>query len=726
MKRCYMAARCQWKILSAVLFSVISLSANAADYYTINIGSSLTRPNAIELQDPALAQKYVVYSVKTEINGIGRYRQRIGFFLSKEEARIALEKVRLQIPGAWVDKATPEEDETLYKWLGVSTTTAAITTSITPSLPAVTAPLPEMPDSQPALASKPGTENAQDAAPETAETVDVATDEQTISASDSHLAKLMEDAKVSLVEKNYEKSIRIYTKIIGEENSIYKQEALEFLGVARERNGQLAHATAEYRKYLTLYPEGDDADRVRQRLNGLLTAADKPRDKMTITDKESRPVHWDFFGTVFQFYDRDTIKPSIGESIVANSLLTSGINYSGRLVNGDYKMRTNFSAIHTYDFIVDDTDKTRVNDLYFDMISPQQSVDTRIGRQKGRSSGVVGRFDGFDVGYRLNPSHQVRLVAGFPVEFSGKTVAHETDKQFISLGYSWIGFLPNWEANFFRLQQIADGITDREEIGTELRYRSETQSFFTMIDYSTAFGEINYLMMIYNRHLPDKASLDVIADYRKSPFLTTSSSLQGQLGASTLADLSATLTEEELAQLASDRTGLYKSLTAIYTRPLSDNLEFNSDISVSNLSGTNATVGTGIITDVPPQEGTGNEYSYSAGLVSSNLLTDNDVNIVNARFSDLFNSKVTALSASSKYRLFTDWRIGPKLQIEQREYDDGRSSDRLAPSVRIEYRHNKDWQFESDITFEKKSTTSTTGTDNESSYFVHLGYYYIF
>lgn len=700
-----MAAHCHWRlVVAAMLFCVLSGAAHAEDYYTINIGSSVKQPGAIAIQDQALAQKYIVYSVKIDVNGISRYRQRIGFFASRDEARNALDKLSAQFPGAWIDRSAPDEKETLNNWLKTAGATAAIAATVSSS-PAIPAPQP---------------------VPETNTTASPALAMQTINANNNHLAELMQQAKTSLVEKNYANAIQIYNKVISTGDSAHKQDAQEYLGVARERNGQLAHATAEYKKYLELYPAGENSDRVRQRLNGLLTAADKPQARMKITEKEKQPAYWDFFGTAFQFYDRDTVKPNTGDKLVANSLLTSGINYSGRLVNGDYKMRTNFSAVHIYDFVEDETDKTRVNDMYFDMISPAQVIDTRIGRQKGRSSGVVGRFDGFDLGYRLNPSHQVRLIAGYPVEFSGKTVAHETDKQFYSVGYTWTGFLPDWEASVFSLQQVADGITDREEVGGELRFRTEEQSFFAMLDYSTAFSEINYIMMVYNRHLPEQATLDIIADYRKSPFLTTSSSLQGQTGVSTMGDLSATLSEEELAQLALDRTGLYKSVTAIYTRPIKENLEFNTDFSISNLSGTDATAAAGAVTAVEAQTGTGNEYSYSAGLVSSNLLTTNDVNIVNARYSDLFNSKVLSLSGSSKYRIQGDWRLGPKLQIEQRDYDDGRSSDRVAPSIRVEYNHSKNWQFESEITLENKSTTSTTGTEKESSFFIHLGYYYIF
>ena len=41
------------------------------------------------------------------------------------------------------------------------------------------------------------------------------------------------------------------------------------LGIARERNGQMAHAKAEYEEYLRRYPEGPAADRIRSRLKAI-------------------------------------------------------------------------------------------------------------------------------------------------------------------------------------------------------------------------------------------------------------------------------------------------------------------------------------------------------------------------------------------------------------------------------------------------------------------------
>jgi hypothetical protein len=334
--------------------------------------------------------------------------------------------------------------------------------------------------------------------------------------------------------------------------------------------------------------------------------------------------------------------------------------------------------------------------------------------------GVIGRYDGIDVSQRLSSFYKLKLIAGYPYE-SSQTVDSRTDKYFYSVGVEMGPINKYWDASMYVLQQYADGIIDRDEVGAEVRYRNGTSSLFTLFDYSVAFNEINYLMAVYNFQLVNKSTLDLIFDYRKSPFLTTTSALQGQVGLSTLADLLDVLTEEEIEQLSLDRTSLYKSLSVLYTQPLTKKLEFNADFNVSNLSGTGASAGVEAI------EGTGNEYSVSAGLIGNNILTVNDINIINLRFSQLYNSDVMVLNMNAKYRLRKDWRIGPRLRYENRDYEDGRKISKLRPSIKVDYRRNKSWQFEMEAGIESKDTKiAGNGTESETSYLLHMGYIYSF
>ncbi|MCW8855445.1 MAG: hypothetical protein OQK76_06150 [Gammaproteobacteria bacterium] len=531
---------------------------------------------------------------------------------------------------------------------------------------------------------------------------------------------LMTQARQAMMDKHYQLAIKLYTRVTRFPQTKYHAEAQEYLGLARERNGQLAHAKAEYEIYLKKYPQGKDADRVRQRLDALVTAFKKPREALKKQKRKQRTPEWQDYGIVMQFYNRDVVNTErFGDLDVASSL-TSNLNYTTRLRNSDYRMKANVAATHVYDFLDSETDDQRITSMYYDLVTPGRDIDLRIGRQKGRSGGVIGRYDGVNVSYQLYPAYRLRVITGYPFE-RYKTVDHRKDKNFNSISIEVGPIVDRWDASIFFLEQVADNIVDRKEAGMEIRYRSSALSIFSLFDYSLEFDTTNYFMTVINGRINKDERLDLIIDYRKSPFLTTTSALQGQVGVSTLGDLLDVLTEQEIDQLSLDRTAVYKSLTAIYTRSLSKQLSINLDFSISNLSGTVASGG------VAAFEGTDNEYSISAGVIAKSLLMKNDLNLFNLRNSRLANSDVLVLNLSSRYRLDKKWQINPAVRYDTRDYDDGRSIDKLKPYVRLKHRYDKRWQFEMDLNYETKNTHHPlTGSDKESSYSLYAGYIFSF
>ena len=71
-------------------------------------------------------------------------------------------------------------------------------------------------------------------------------------------------------------------------------EAQELLAIAREKNGQLAHAKAEYERYLALYSETEGAARVKQRLAALLAVGRQsaPTASATASGTQRQSTPW--------------------------------------------------------------------------------------------------------------------------------------------------------------------------------------------------------------------------------------------------------------------------------------------------------------------------------------------------------------------------------------------------------------------------------------------------
>ncbi len=116
----------------------------------------------------------------------------------------------------------------------------------------------------------------------------------------------MRDARTALTAKDYPHAIQLLTAIVDAPENAYTPEALELLGLARERNSQLAHAKAEYEEYLRRYPKGPDADRVRQRLAGVLAVGAAPKSGLRQVGQPAsgKPtgLTWEVGGSFSEYY----------------------------------------------------------------------------------------------------------------------------------------------------------------------------------------------------------------------------------------------------------------------------------------------------------------------------------------------------------------------------------------------------------------------------------------
>lgn len=645
-------------------------SSPEAYKYVINLSSSDTKektkvPNS-------LIEKFQTYQIKVKIKNKIWYKSRLGFFTNKRTANNVISKLQNIYPDSWIDHIKKYDKKYLKKW-----TQRRIRTI-----------------------KKPKTKR-------------LSIEKQTI---------LIEKAKQYIIDAQYQKAIPIFRKIYQAGSGYFRQEALELLGVCRERNGQLAHAVAEYRTYLKQYKTDMAAShRVKQRLNALLTANNNPKKALTKDNGlAQRPASWQYYGALFQFYDKNEIDISSTSTIVSVEQLTTNVSFSSRLIDSDYKIKTQFNAIHGYDIENEETTDERITRLYIDVLSPSRTYSVRAGRQRSSSNGAQGRFDGFDFGYRFNTKAQVKLVTGYPVEIN-PTVEHHDDKYFTSLGLYIQPVNKYIDYNIYVLEQIADGLIDRNEIGLEFRYRHPKRSLVTLYDYSTQYKKTNYFVTIFNWKYPNNSSINVYLDYRQSPFLSTTNALQGQVGVSTLGDLLQTLSEDEIEQLSKDRSAISKSMTIKYSIPQNEKIKYQTDFSVSSLSGTISSGG------VAATQNPDNEYSLAFSLLGKKWLMKYDNYLLRVRKSQLATSDADVIDISARYRFNKTWRFGPRLRFDNRDYDDGRKIKKDRTSFRLDYKYNKSVKLELDFSVENKTTTSPTATtQDETDNIIHFGYIYTF
>ena len=179
-----------------------------------------------------------LYTVPLVRNGVSWTRLRLGFFATRAEAEAARRELVAAFPGAWVVEAPAGE--------------RALAEEIAPSA---------------GLALSAATSGSPDAGATGGEASD-------------RVAFLVEEGRAALAAGDLDRAVALFTQVGALPEHARTPEALELLGLARERKGQAAHARAEYEEYLERHPEGEGAERVRQRLDALLTATTSPRERL--------------------------------------------------------------------------------------------------------------------------------------------------------------------------------------------------------------------------------------------------------------------------------------------------------------------------------------------------------------------------------------------------------------------------------------------------------------
>ena len=662
--------------------------------YAINLASSTQPFTAAELPELDILADYRVYTTEFEKDGRTWYRLRLGFFSGKQAAESVLQGITPYFPGAWVTQVSAEERaESAGSVLDGSA--AAVTRKQPP------------PRAEPGPAARVGGGVT-------------ALELEKMGGYMSEAARLMTD-------RDYDGAVRLYTRVLEYPENASSRDALEYLGLARERKGQLAQAKAAYDSYLERYPKGEGATRVRQRLAGLLTATMSPKAKLQAAKaRKTGATKWDMFGGFSQFYRRDENTSQVNDddklTNVTQSSLSSDLDITGRLRNGDYDLRTRFTGGYLYDFLNsgDDSEAT-VSSLYFDATNRSSRFAMRLGRQSRGSGGVLGRFDGLLLDLPVTRRFSVAATAGFPVNSSRD--GFDRNRYFYGLNLELEDFLPGWDASAFFIEQKAWGILDRRAVGGELRYFDVRRSFFTLVDYDIFYNALNTAQLLGNWTTGNKTTFNVVLDYRNSPILTTSNALQGALNPNdnitplvTIEEMLAFFTEQEIYQFAQDRTANSRLGTLGVSKPVTEKLQVSADVTLSNLGDT---VGSGGVAAVP---GTDIEFYYNLQFIGSNLIKEGDITIAGLRFIDATASQTTSLSLNTRYPVNRDFRVNPRFRVDFRKNTDDTEQFIYRPSARLTYSIRRRFRLEAEIGGEWSDREIVAGSAKTKSYFVNIGY----
>ncbi len=573
---------------------------------------------------------------------------------------------------------------------------------------------------------------------------------------EAYAADLMRLAQKALLAGENEKALQILNAILNLPSNKQSQGAQEWVGVARERNGEYSKAKAEFEQYLKLYPQGEGAARVRQRLVALQEAmtqvAQRQAGRVPKKIDETR-----VYGSIYSYYyggysqQKTTVKDTNSTTqlnLHDQSLLVSAFDVTGRYRKDEYDNKLVVRGTQSYDMLAtSDLQRniSRLRALYAEH-SSQDSYFFRVGRQPGNTGGVLDyRFDGAWFRYAVSPQLlNLNLVAGQPRQFSltSNFVPDDPRNFRADLKHYFYGanvdigpFAAVWNSNVYYFNQMVNGVVDRRAVGTELRYASSGRSVFSLVDYDISYGVLN-VAMLNGSWVTEGTTYTLIADHRRTPFLQTTNGLLGT-GATSI-DVINSGNASLVRTAAKDVTPTSDLFLAGVLHAATKTWQLGGDARLNRIGGTSATnclvilPGTSTLflnpnatTDAPctlqAAPGSGNIWTYGVQAIGTDVPFKRHTFVINANYitSPVYHGESVTLNSLGRYG--EKWQLDLFLILYHQKDSSNVTLYRGTPSFRVNYRVRDNWMFETSAGVEKTITDSPIQHDSTLREFFFSG-----
>ncbi len=536
---------------------------------------------------------------------------------------------------------------------------------------------------------------------------------------DAEATRLMEQARSAIEEGDYASAIDALNRALNLPPNLMSREAQELAGVARQLNGEIAKARAEYELYLKLYPEGAGADRVRDRLAGLGAGGEQGRKDIVLS--ESRGVEKMLYGSLSQYYyngatridtsDKTTLLPNSEQfTFTDQSTLISSIDLTGRVRGDTSDARIVVRDTYSADFLADGEDENRLYAAYLEYDRKDWGLSLVGGRQSPPTGGVVERFDGGYIRKSLGRWFRVFGLAGEPVVYD-----IDSDRFFYEGGVEIGRNGDPWGLTLYGFEQTIDGIADRRTVGGELRYFSKGSSVYSMFDYDILYEDLNIMLTQGNWQNSHRTSVNIIIDRRKTPTLQTANALIGEPVTSIQELLDNGVTAETLR----DRAAAVTADSTLYllgiTQTVNDHWQLGGDARANRVS---ATEGTSLL---PPAPDTGWIFTYTLQTTATAIFSRADVNVLSVGFIEAptYSGPLVLLSNTTSWR---NWRIEPAVRYYSQNDEAGTKLTRFNGGLRLSYRVRNSVSLEIEAGYEVTNTDSVFADDETKREFYSVGY----
>ncbi|MEW6312783.1 MAG: tetratricopeptide repeat protein [Pseudomonadota bacterium] len=537
-------------------------------------------------------------------------------------------------------------------------------------------------------------------------------------------AVLMNKGREGLKALDYAAAIDAFNKLLLLPPNKYSQDAQEWVGVARERAGETAKARAEYELYLKLYTKGDGVARVKRRLAMLPVTGAPGLAEETAEKKEYEITR---YGSVSMYYYHGAshveTTATVGNVLSQETLTTTDqsslvgtLDFTERFRSEEYDNRLVLRDTYTKSFLSDQPSKNKATAAYVELKNRIGDYSGRFGRQSATGGGVLSRFDGALLGYGFMPKFRANLVAGRPADS-----ALSAKQTFYGVSVDLGTFNESWGGSLYAITQQVDSIVDRRAVGGEVRYFDPIRTAYTLVDYDTSYSTLNTFLFQGTVNGAEGVTYNFLLDHRKTPSLQTTNSLLGATTTSIDALLQI-MPEADVRALAEARTATSNEIHVGASYPFREKWQLGGDVKLSNVSGTPASGTTTLEGVMPGTAGTGNEWTYTAQAIGSNIFSTRDVSVFSLSYIAGGIYTAQSLSASNRSVFFDKWTMDASWRLYRQNNNSGLRDVRNAPTLKLTYKAKENLSLEAEGGVEITDSSGNGQTTRTNRKFFSLGF----
>ncbi|WP_395692803.1 tol-pal system YbgF family protein [Piscinibacter sp.] len=647
---------------------------------------------------PLRFQNLESISTTTTIGGVEMLEVSVGYFATEAEAESARQAALQRFPQAAIVDLAQRKQETLQA--------AAAATPAAPAAPPASAPAA----AAPAAAAAP-------------EPPPVLASEEI----EKRAAALMTSGREALTGQKYEAAVNAFNQLLLLPPNSQSRDAQELIGLAWERAGSPARAKTEYELYLRLFPQGEGAQRVAQRLASLdfgaaaatpaLRQAGAPASAASEPSRYNGSISQYYFGGKARTQSLVNLSSGIEQATLSRtteSAIVTSVDLGARFVSEDSETRAVLRGTGSTNLQTTSRNPSLVNAFYVDHKRTASGLAIRVGRQTAISGGLLGLFDGVSLAYPVGQGFKIDVMGGKP---ANNLVSAPGQRLFAAV-LEADGLFDRFGGNIYLIDQTVEGNTNRRAVGAEVRYSDEKVSIYSLVDYDTVFKGLNAVSLQGSFLAPAQTSITLLVDGRKAPTLQLTNALISS-GQPSIDALLLTMPLDQAIALARATSATAKQALLSVSRPMSERWQLGMDLRYSEIG---ALPAVGIFEATPA---TGAQYGLSALLTGSNLYSTRDINTFSVSYLTTPMFKGAQLSYSNLTGLRGEvFTLEPSLRFYTQNSTDGVKTQRITPGLRLSYKYSSRTSLLGETIVERSKTDGPLNHDSSTSVFFYVGYRY--